>query len=215
MTAERGLLVSLDGPGGAGKTTLARGVAARLEASGVPVLVTREPSDTPLGNLAGCRTHQYRGLALACLVAADRYQHLEEVVRPALVQGHVVLCERYTPTSLALQVIDGVARDTVWEINRHADLPDLAVVVTAAADALAERVANRGPADRFERYPDSVARQCAYLRDAVDFLRALHVPVVELDTTTADPADLVARIVGEITWLRLAKSRAGGAQGHG
>jgi dTMP kinase len=95
----------------------------------VPI-ATKEPSDSALGKLARQGTDEYRGLVLACLVAADWYYHLEHDIRPALRAGYVVICDRYVPTSLVLQRIDGVEPAFLSQVNQYADKPDLTVVLT-------------------------------------------------------------------------------------
>lgn len=72
-----GEFFTIDGPGGVGKSTVTAAVALELRTIGVAVCQTREPSDTPLGLLARNGTDTYRGMAMACLIAADRYAHLD------------------------------------------------------------------------------------------------------------------------------------------
>ncbi|MFI1951458.1 dTMP kinase [Streptomyces xinghaiensis] len=92
---------------------------------------------------------------------------MEEEVRPALARGEIVVCDRYVPSSLVLQVMDGVPRDVVWELNRHADMPDLAVIVNARAEVIAERLDSRGTRhSRYEREPRGTERECAYYYEA-------------------------------------------------
>jgi dTMP kinase len=62
-------------------------------------------------------TDTYRGMALACLVAGDRHHHLATEILPALQAGKIVVCDRYLPSSLVLQVIDGLEPDTVWRLK--------------------------------------------------------------------------------------------------
>ena len=71
-----GVFVTIDGAGGAGKTTVVGGLSTLLTTRGLRVFATREPSDDDIGTLARSRTDRYSGHALACLVAADRYAHL-------------------------------------------------------------------------------------------------------------------------------------------
>jgi dTMP kinase len=107
MTDRPGRFIVVDGPSGVGKSTVTTLLAQRLSAAGHDVLTTGEPSNGPIGELARGGTNDYRGLALACLVAADRYHHLAVQVHPALAAGRVVVCDRYVPSSLVLQHLDG------------------------------------------------------------------------------------------------------------
>lgn len=96
-----GLFITLEGPEGAGKSTNREYLAERLRASGLDVVLTREPGGTPLAE-------RIRELLLApsdeamcvdtelLLMFAARAQHLAQVIRPALTRGAVVLCDRFT-----------------------------------------------------------------------------------------------------------------------
>lgn len=88
-----GILITIDGPGGVGKSTVARLVAKALDDRAVPVCSTVEPTRTPLGEHIRAGTETYRGMALACLVAGDRHHHLTIEILPALRAGKVVVCE--------------------------------------------------------------------------------------------------------------------------
>ncbi|MEU9337942.1 dTMP kinase [Streptomyces sp. NPDC048290] len=193
-----GLFVSIDGPGGVGKSVVTALVAEKLRDGGRAVLQTREPSDTPLGRLARSGTDLYQGMTMACLIAADRYMHVDEEIRPALARGETVVCDRYVASSLVLQVLDGVGRDIVWEMNRHADMPDLAVILNARADVISKRLAERGPHSRYEREAGSSERECAHFLEAARFLMAAGVRVLQLDTSTAGPQEVAAAIVAAI-----------------
>ncbi|MFD3557611.1 dTMP kinase [Streptomyces goshikiensis] len=193
-----GQFVTIDGPGGVGKSEVTRLVADLLREQGTAVCQTREPSDTPLGRLARAGTDEYRGMAMACLIAADRYAHLEEEIRPALAQGATVVCDRYIASSLVLQVLDDVARDAVWELNRHADTPDLAVILNAHANIVEKRLTERGAHSRYEREPGSSERECAYFREAARFLMATGVPVLQIDASNDTPDQIARTIVAAI-----------------
>jgi dTMP kinase len=193
-----GVFVTLDGPGGVGKSSVKEEIARLLRIEGRPVYETREPTDTPLGNLAREGTEQYEGLTMACLIAADRYQHLRREIRPALRRGHIVVCDRYVASSLVLQVIDGVHRDVVWDLNRHADLPHLSVFLTAHPDVVANRLAQRGAHSRYERLPDSSETESRLYAEAATFLTERGVRVLQLDTTATSVRDLAHAVVEEI-----------------
>ncbi|MEV0780409.1 dTMP kinase [Streptomyces sp. NPDC050433] len=197
-----GVFVTVDGPGGAGKSTVTAAVAEQLGALDVPVHATREPTDTPLGNLARHGTDTYRGLAMAHLIAADRYQHLTTEIRPALDRGDVVLCDRFIASSLVLQRIDSLSTDTVWEINRHADQPDLSVILTADPDVIARRLTDRGTHSRYERLPDSSRTEVVLFAEAVETLAAAGFRTLVLDATSTAPDELARIITAQVTALR-------------
>ncbi|MFI1951459.1 hypothetical protein ACH437_06365 [Streptomyces xinghaiensis] len=67
-----GVIRKLDGPGGVGKSTVTALLVQQLRGKGLPVYATREPSSSPLGELAHDGTEEYRGMSMACLIAADR-----------------------------------------------------------------------------------------------------------------------------------------------
>src|SRR5215471_10635383 len=120
MEKRRGRFIVLEGIDGAGTTTQAARLSDRLraEAPKVPVRVTREPSDGPIGSLIrqvltgrivvpGGRAPGWATMAL--LFAADRMDHVESEIEPFLAQGGVVLSDRYDASSLAYQSVSSGA----------------------------------------------------------------------------------------------------------
>jgi dTMP kinase len=102
------VFVAFEGPEGAGKTTQADRLADRLRTAGADVVRTREPGGTPLGQGLRQMLLSPEGPALsgkeeALLLALDRLRHVEEVIRPALTRGAVVLTDRYSDSTLAHQ----------------------------------------------------------------------------------------------------------------
>lgn len=196
MNGQGGLLVSLDGPGGSGKSTVAAITAELLIGRGLAVHETTEPSRTPLGRLIRTGTDEYTGMALACLVAGDRHHHLATEIRPALATGRVVLCDRYVPSSLVLQCMDGVSWDVIRQLNDGTDQPGLAVILNAAPEVIAARLHARGGHSRFERQPGSSHTESRLYHDSAQRLAQEGWPVCVVDVT-ARTAREAAMIVSE------------------
>ena len=181
----RGYFIALEGIDGAGTTTQARRLAGRLRRTGRTVLLTREPSAGPVGRLIDrlittCPTDQESTAefhkTLALLFAADRLDHLTREILPALSESRVVITDRYVLSSWAYQSVR-VEESWVREINRHAPMADLTLVLDAPVDVCMERVGRRKcRLQVFEhaaflrrvraRYR-SIARQCARRHNVV------------------------------------------------
>ncbi|MFB9929212.1 dTMP kinase [Amycolatopsis halotolerans] len=199
--SSRGVFVTLDGPAGVGKTTTTRMLREYLGKRGYPVHDTTEPSRALLGEIARHHTETYRGRALACLVAADRYQHLETEVRPHLDAGFIVVCDRYVASSYVLQRMDGVPLPYVEAVNSAADRPDLAVILQAPPAITAARVAARGAHDRFHTGECSSRQETDLYEEAAKRLAARGYPVLAVDTGEASPVDVAVYLTARIAEL--------------
>jgi dTMP kinase len=193
-----GLLVSIDGPGGVGKSTLAAAVGKQLTSAGIGVHLTREPSPTRLGEMIRAGTGTYRGMALACLVAGDRHHHLSSEIRPHTAQGLVVLCDRYLPSSYVLQRMDGLTWETVAALNQGADMPHLAVILDADPAVIAARLDQRGKHSRFEAMPGASVTESGLYDDTARRLADLGWPILRVDATSLAPEALAALVATRI-----------------
>jgi dTMP kinase len=157
------LLVTVEGIEGSGKSTLVRALAERLARAGHDVLATREPGDTPLGvairaALLDVTEDPPTPMAELLLYLADRHQHVVRVIRPALDAGRVVLCDRFSDSTIAYQGYGrGLALETVRALDaaaRDGLVPDLTIVLDCPPDVgLARAAARSGTRDRLEREP--------------------------------------------------------------
>ena len=162
-----GVLVAINGLCGVGKTTVAGRIAARLSEAGVPVVATGQPSPGPMGALARSSTYALAGLPLSLLMAADRYHHQQVTVEPALAAGSVVVCDRYVPTALALDRLDGADPVFIAQIYRHLLRPDLAVLLTGDPAVCRRPAQQRGTYSRFhDGGQDAGVAEAAFYADA-------------------------------------------------
>ena len=154
-----GKFITFEGIEGGGKSTQIRLLAEWLGAEGREPVITREPGGTALGGeIRGLVLHasvQIAPVAELLLYAADRAQHMAEVVEPALAGGRFVLCDRHADSLVAYQAYGrGLDRTMVDDLNRLATRdrkPDLTLILDLEpAEGLA-RVGSRGKPDRLER----------------------------------------------------------------
>ncbi len=154
----RGLFISFEGVDGSGKTTQVNMLREYCEKKGLEVVVTQEPGGTRIGEvirdlLLSTDSKDMHPLTEALLYAADRAQHVEEVIRPALLQGKVVISDRYIDSSLAYQgVARGLGLEGVRNLNEWATgglYPDITFLIEIPYEEGLKRLPKEGK-DRLE-----------------------------------------------------------------
>lgn len=152
----RGRLIAFEGLDGVGKTTQARLLAENLARLGLPVVLTREPTAGVFGQAIRRLSQQGRGgLAPAeelALFLADRREHVEKVIRPALAAGQIVITDRYYYSSMAYQGALGLdPRDIEAQHADFAPPPDLVILLELTPAERLDRLRQRGKKiDAFE-----------------------------------------------------------------
>ncbi|MCX5409879.1 thymidylate kinase [Streptomyces sp. NBC_00335] len=155
---------------------------------------TCEPTHSSLGQFTRTSASFLNGHALACLVAANRYEHVHNELLPMCEAGFTVLSDRYLASSLVLQRLDGVFEQFVLDLHREVLLPDLSVILTAEPAVIAARLAARGIRHRFHLDPDAPRREIELYGEAARTLTAMGVRVLVIDSTTTTPKDVARRI---------------------
>ncbi|MCH3915365.1 MAG: dTMP kinase [Acidaminococcaceae bacterium] len=154
----KGLFITFEGPDGSGKTTQIHKVAEWFKNKGYEVVLTREPGGTKAAEAirqivlepkfpikAECETLLY---------LAARAEHVEKVIAPAVAQGKVVLCDRFSDSTFVYQGLTrGVDMDVLKTMNAFATkglIPDKTILLDGDSKQLAVRRSTRGVEDRFE-----------------------------------------------------------------
>lgn len=179
----KGLFVTLEGVDGAGKSSHVQWLAEYFRALGRDVVLTREPGGTPVGE-------QLREIVLhapmhpeteALVMFAARREHLEQVIRPGLVRGDVVISDRFTDASFAYQCGGrGLSEDRLGILEQwvQGDLqPDLTLLFDVPNEVAQARLSTAREPDRFElEKQDFHARvRAAYLRRAERFPNRIRI----------------------------------------
>ena len=164
-----GLFISFEGIDGAGKSTHIDALAQTFRAQGRVVTVTREPGGTPLAEKlrAMVLNDPMDAMTEALLVFAARRDHLRLVIEPALAQGQVVLCDRFTDATFAYQgggrgfdlgllsVLEKMVQTTPGKKLGIMRQPDVTVWFDLPAEIAAQRLSGTRVPDKFEAQPQA------------------------------------------------------------
>jgi dTMP kinase len=141
---KRGFFICVEGLDGCGKTTQAKILVRKLRKIGYDAVYTAEPSRGKIGRfikrycLHGGK--RVSSVVEALLFAADRYEHVETEIIPALKDGKVVVSDRYMYSSLAYQGAAGLNLDWIRMINEHAVSPNLAIFIDVDPNTVIKRL---------------------------------------------------------------------------
>jgi len=141
---QRGTFICIEGLDGSGKTTQAKRLVKNLRRRGFDAVYATEPSTGKVGKLIRSfvldRDKRVPIALEALLFAADRVDHVENVVKPLLKQGKIVVCDRYVYSTLAYQGAAGLSLDWIERINRFALKPHLALFIDVPTDVVVKRL---------------------------------------------------------------------------
>lgn len=157
---KRGYFITFEGGEGAGKSIQVEILASHLREEGFPIVVTREPGGTRIGEQIRSITHNQENVDMeatteAYLMAAARAQHVTQIIEPALAAGKIVLCDRYVDSSIAYQ---GYGRklgaETIKSLNMLAvngAVPDFTILLDISPEVgLKRRAKSRKGVDRLD-----------------------------------------------------------------
>ncbi len=191
-----GRLIVLEGLDGVGKTTQAHLLAANLRRRGWPVVLTKEPTAGPFGQQIR-QLRQGRRQAVTpreelALFLEDRRDHVQQVIRPALAAGHIVISDRYYYSSMAYQGALGLDPGEI--AAQHAEFapePDLVILLEVSPEERIQRLAQRrANADTFE--------EIGYLAKVAAIYDRLHFPQLCRIDASGSEAEVQARILAQV-----------------
>lgn len=162
--------IMIDGPNGVGKSTAARLLQERLtNQSDTPVSMISEPSATTFGRLLRSGEADMSGLPFAMAIAADRLNQYQSLTVKLLEGGTTVITDRYVPSSLVLQRIDGLTLEEIWTYNRLLPPPDIAFYLHQSPEFISEQLGRRAKLSRLEQM-GSPQRELDLYEEARTFL---------------------------------------------
>jgi dTMP kinase len=208
----RGFFVTFEGLDGSGKSTQLRKLAEWLEAEGHQVTVTRQPGGTRIGDrirtlLLDSRTENLAPKAELGLMFSDRAQGIAEVIEPALAQGHVVLCDRFTDSTEAYQ---GGGRQLGSEVvlSLHAAMcgglqPDLTLLLLPDFENSLRRARSRNTRNarngkdenRFEKEDEIFYRRVWNAYRQIAAREPVRVVAIESDAGVAEVHERITEVV--------------------
>lgn len=197
-----GPLIVVEGPHGAGKSTTVKALATTLAARGIECLATKEPTSTELGDFVKAASEWIRGAALAALIAADRWYHVETEITPTVAQGAVVISDRYVPSSLVLQTLDSVPLSYIVALNREFPTPTLTVFLDCPREVLLRRRSARLGSTRFEREGDSEQEAKLYQAVADQLGECCGDRIIRFDSATTPPLEIAAAVASRVQAMR-------------
>jgi dTMP kinase len=210
----QGKLIVLEGVDGCGSTTQAQLLADRLRKTGGSVHATREPSDGPVGKLirqalshqlVETRNNPDLGVpyapsweTMALLFAADRTDHVNREILPALERGETVVSDRYDLSSLIYQSLTVTGNNVLeWTrvLNARIPRPDLTLVIDVSPEMAEQRRTRRGGVIELFETSDLQRRLCEAYHRTKEFVPHDLVVMVPGDGTVNDIAELIWRSV--------------------
>jgi len=217
----RGYFITFEGGEGSGKSTHARQLSERLREAGLEVVLTREPGGSPGAEIIRHILLSGAGKPLgaeteAILFAAARDDHVRTVIRPALLAGKWVVCDRFIDSTRvyqgALGKVDGKLIRSLERVTVGAAMPDLTFILDVPSNVGLARAKNRRGKNKADRFESETAEFHEALRSAYRAL-AEEEPdrIVVLDGRA--PREVVADRIWQIVTERLQPERAHAAEG--
>lgn len=204
-TKSQAPLISFEGGEGCGKSTQIALLEKNLRKRGFSVQLTREPGGTKLAEKIRelFKAHSMEALTELFLIEAARCEHVEKLIRPALREGKIVLCDRFQESSLVYQTRSGIPESLVRSLNTLATSglkSSLIFFFDLPIEELRNRLRSRKKGDRFDDADETFHKKTreAYLRL---FKKQKRPKVIHIDAT--QPIEVIESLILKETLRKL------------
>jgi dTMP kinase len=154
-SSQRGFLIAFEGIDGSGTSTHSRLLYEFLVEKGFSVILTREPTKGVVGRLLKDALQDKFQIkqpeVFALLFAADRIQHVKEIIEPALRQGKIIITTRYIESTIAYQSAQGLTKEWIEAINKDTIWPDITFILDLSPEEAMVRLNRREKLESFEK----------------------------------------------------------------
>lgn len=176
----RGCFIAFEGANGVGKSTIICSIYHKLLQENLEVFLTKEPSKSEMGLLSRKVADYIEGKSLACLVASDRFFHVENVIIPELNKGKIVLCDRNILSAFVFNKMDDISFEYTERLYEGIIYPDVIILFHACPETIHERLLQRKMLTRYEK--ESIGFEQQVIRESVAFLGRSNITIFNVST---------------------------------
>lgn len=194
--ARQGILIVFEGTDGTGKSTQLELLGQYLQSKGYPVVTTREPTNGQYGQIIRslyANRSKYTQEEELELFLADRREHVQQFLLPALEQGKIILCDRYFLSTVAYQGARGLNPENILQLNRFAPDPDLALLFQAPLDIGLKRITS-GRGDELNDF-----EQGEELSKVAAIFAAINRPYIQPIDASLSIAEVQSKVIEYVT----------------
>ena len=147
---------------------------------GREIVLTKEPSNTKMGLLSREIANEIAGKSLACLVASDRFYHVENIILPEINKGKIVLSDRNILSAFVFNKMDGISFEYTERLYEGITYPKVIILLYASPQIVYERLKKRDELTRYEKV--RIGYEQEVINESVRYLRKRNIEIYEVST---------------------------------